>query len=478
MTDSGITAERPLHHVSSWKVFGVFCLVSFLVLLGVLFIPWDVQAPDDSDLHYTPPTLDAGKNAFTGLEAAGVACVTRFPKAGEPERLWTDLIMAIGSKSEKWDPAFADEVLKANEASFIELEKGLACERYASPMCQDFNTLLPWLQRHKRSTQLLCLKSKRAQLVGDPVAAAKSATQAWRLGRLVTDDANGLVEWLVGIACQSIGLARMNEVISDAKTPEQVLRDLLAQLDGWHPQGIIRGCKQAMQEEYRGSRKIVDECRRGNAGKFIDSNKFLDCWGRIPYSIKPNMMARLMVPLYRNTIENADRIYAKVNLDYPGKPKYPVTGADETAIFVGPNGLGKVLFFSFAPTSDRVISKKCYIQAYVASLRLKIALRLYEQKHGQLPDNLTALVPEYLNEVPQDPYDGNQFRYSKAGRKIWTIGFDLIDHGGNLFRDEEMRDSPKACKSDVGIRLGTREMKPTPAPPPAAPGSKPEENPF
>jgi hypothetical protein len=474
MTGSEITAERPMRHISSWKVFGVFCLVVFLFLFGVVFIPWDVQAPNDADLQFKPLTLEAGKNAFTYLEAAGSMCVTKFPKAGEPDRDWTNLSDLIGSKSEEWDPAFADEVLAANESAFKELEAGLACERYASPQFKDVTIIhLSGLQKYKQLTQLLCLKSKRAQVSGDYAAAASSATQAFRLGQLVTDDANLLIEWLVGIAYESIALARMNEIIADVKTSEPVLRDLLAQLDRWNPKGIERGYRQAMQEEYRFGKVTHEMLRHGNAAKIFDPNDPFRYWCRVPYCFKLNMTTRMMVPFYRNLIENADRVYAKTNFDYPGMLKYPSGTPDRVALYMSPNSAGKVMLLQLTPALEKALTKKYLIQANVAGLRLKIALRLYEQKHGQLPDDLKALVSEFIKEVPIDSYDGQPFRYSKAERRVWAIGSDLVDNGGNMRDDTEMVDAVPSRKCDVGLRLETREMKPTPPPPP---GSKPKED--
>jgi hypothetical protein len=478
MASSSEPSDRPLRRISSWKVFGVFCLVVFLFLLGVLFIPWDVQAPDDSDLHYTPPTLDADKNAFTYFEVAGKLQVVRFSREATADWEWNNLASPIGSSWEKWDPVLADEVLAVNEATFKEIEAGLACERYASPQCQDFTMPRPGFQKYKELVVLQALKSKRAQLAGDPVAAAHVASQAWRLGQLVTDDANYLIEWLVGIACQSIALSRMNEIIADVKTPEPVLRDLLAQLDRWNPQGIERGYKQAMQEEYRFTKVTVEMLQHGKAGKILGSKDPAVYSYCVPYCLKTNMMARMTVPFYRNLIENIDRVYAKTNFDYPGKPKQPVNVLDKAALYISPNCAGKVMFLMWMPAFDKAITRKCLVQANVAGLRLKIALRLYEQKHGQLPDDLNALVPEFIKEIPQDPYDGKPFRYSKTEKKVWAIGYDLVDNGGSMRNDTEMVDGPRILNCDVGIRLGTREMKPTPAPPPAAPGSKPEENPF
>ena len=55
----------------------------------------------------------------------------------------------------------------------------------------------------------------------------------------------------------------------------------------------------------------------------------------------------------------------------------------------------------------------------VAMLRMlitKLALRAYEFDHGRLPDSLSQLVPQYLPDVPEDPFIDGPIRYRRAGK--------------------------------------------------------------
>jgi hypothetical protein len=60
-------------------------------------------------------------------------------------------------------------------------------------------------------------------------------------------------------------------------------------------------------------------------------------------------------------------------------------------------------------------------------LRLVVACRFYEIRHGRLPETLDALVPEFLSEVPRDPFDGKPFRYLPGKAVVYSIGEDLKD---------------------------------------------------
>ena len=56
--------------------------------------------------------------------------------------------------------------------------------------------------------------------------------------------------------------------------------------------------------------------------------------------------------------------------------------------------------------------------------RIIVASQLYARKHGgQYPASLNALVPEFLDAVPKDPFDNeHEIKYDCAGKMIWSVG--------------------------------------------------------
>ncbi len=74
-----------------------------------------------------------------------------------------------------------------------------------------------------------------------------------------------------------------------------------------------------------------------------------------------------------------------------------------------------------------------------------IALRRREIKHGNLPQELSALVPEFLSQVPRDPVDGQPLRFKLTATNtfvLYSIGKDGVDDGGNPERPDSNTTSP------------------------------------
>ncbi|HRK33564.1 MAG TPA: hypothetical protein PLJ47_03125 [Candidatus Hydrogenedentes bacterium] len=61
-----------------------------------------------------------------------------------------------------------------------------------------------------------------------------------------------------------------------------------------------------------------------------------------------------------------------------------------------------------------------------------IAVERYRIASGKLPDSLDALVPRFLESVPQDPFDGAPLRYIREdkGFAVYSIGENMTDEGG------------------------------------------------
>ena len=72
------------------------------------------------------------------------------------------------------------------------------------------------------------------------------------------------------------------------------------------------------------------------------------------------------------------------------------------------------------------------IQTSTARIRLlmaQLALRTHYLEEGSLPSSLDALVPEYLPQVPQDPFSNGPLRAKREKWRftIYSVGPDGID---------------------------------------------------
>ena len=290
-----------------WLVLGGFALLVSATLLGVLLIPWDVKPPIAPDLEFKPLELKPAENAFTYFEAAGKMPVKKsMPRDWYGYVLNGDMAKPIGSPDEQWNPALVGEILAENTAVLAEVEKGLACQRYASPVIESGRSLAPWMASPRMLVSLLFQKSKQRHLAGDYAGATDSGIQMLRFGWLMVDNPDSFLEWHYGVDYERMALVRFEELAADAKIPDPVLREIQAVLDHWDPQGPVKGFRQAIVVEYGLMRNSMMEFPRRD----FENSELVWAFSKLPYAWKPNMIKHLMVSGFRNFIANADRPYA------------------------------------------------------------------------------------------------------------------------------------------------------------------------
>jgi len=83
----------------------------------------------------------------------------------------------------------------------------------------------------------------------------------------------------------------------------------------------------------------------------------------------------------------------------------------------------------------RFLSARCQTQNVL--LLTAMALRAYFLDHKAYPDNLNALVPQYLPAIPTDPFGTGPLRYRQSGSSyvLYSIGPDGRDDGGAPIHD-------------------------------------------
>jgi hypothetical protein len=84
------------------------------------------------------------------------------------------------------------------------------------------------------------------------------------------------------------------------------------------------------------------------------------------------------------------------------------------------------------PSIQATIGALCQAQARQAASRAAIAIERFRRSQGKMPKTLAELTPEFLDQPPVDPFDGAPLRFKSdaAGYKVYSIGPDGIDQGG------------------------------------------------
>ncbi len=89
--------------------------------------------------------------------------------------------------------------------------------------------------------------------------------------------------------------------------------------------------------------------------------------------------------------------------------------------------------------------------AMLRCTRVGLAVECFRMARGEWPATLDDIAPQYLEQLPGDPFGEQPLRYRHDGQgvTIYSVGPDISDDGGQVFRGPSTNKHPP----DVGVRL-------------------------
>jgi hypothetical protein len=399
-----------------------------------------------ADLYPEPP---AGRNAASLFQRAG-----RLKEANADVELENDL--PIQGAAELPDPSrpFPAPILAnirkylANQAERLRLlHKAAAMDGCHFGLEGSAYASRKRIQRvcHMRdAARLLALEAVERAASGKPDEALESLRAGLRLAHALRTDP-WLIPVQVGIVCDGFVLSILGYVLSCAEPSPAALRRLEEAL------------RRELDPALLATALIADRC-------VVIDNHTSELQG---FRLAPNMNLEQylggvpskflrMIPVPSRVwvreklyfIDTMNACVAAARKPYPQslitglavarayKPKLP-----NLNVLGGPNSpRALTLFFTLVQR----------LNAQLGSGRLALAALRYRAKHGKLPESLQALVPDFIDAVPPDPFTGKGLLYRKSddGFVVYALGKNGHDDGGDL-----QWDRAKSHYRDIGFRV-------------------------
>jgi len=400
-------------------------------------IPLAVQPPDGTDtntysvLPEPQPSddLKTWQRYYLTLLAPLKPDVTNFfPLPAQPQTPAGDVL----SELSKFDSAI--EALR--EASHLPYSRFPICYNDANP----YAILLPHLASLKRCALVLRLRALAEVQSGQ----AERALDDIKLMLCLTESSRTepfMISHLVRIAMVPLLLQPVWEGLADHRWTDAQLASLeadLGKLDFLADYNLAlegeMACAVGAIESVRHSKRPELDLLFGGMDRPSDpSYDFVGLLSRFAPGgwFEQNKLAcsRLSVNLHGPIVNLETRTVSPARLA-------SATNAYHEIRLTPYNWMMRIMF----PWSFESPQKFAYGQWCVDAARIACALERYHLAHGNYPDTLDALAPQFLKTIPTDLINGQPLRYRRtfADRfMLYSVGWNETDDGGKLPPDEK-----------------------------------------
>ena len=312
--------------------------------------------------------------------------------------------------------------LAENHEMLKSLQQAVAMEhcRYPLDFTEGAALILPHIRLAHPASRLLCLKAllhaenNEATLAVDSLIASLGVVHSFVNEPL-------LISQLVRIGCQGSIVSTLERVLQRTQLTDQQLAKLTSALaEAQDSQAMLRaiaGVRCLMSDVFSRPDEISQMATMmgtkiplpGPLRLLYIASGLLEHDHLCYLDLKTRYVRALELPLH----ERLQAIKA-VEDELHDLPSYRV--------------LTRALFFSLSDAVQMDLRT-------IADLRtssVAIAVQRYRLAHDELPENLSQLVPTYLDTIPKDPFDGHPLRYKKLpkGYVVYSVSHDGKDDGG------------------------------------------------
>ncbi len=300
--------------------------------------------------------------------------------------------------------------LPANKETLEFLDRAAAIEhcRYDLDFSQEV-TQNPYLNEIKRCMQLLAEQTMLLAHQGDGEAAVKNIARQLALAQSLKKEPVQISQ-LVHMACVAFSRQSVEYTLNRTTLNDEQLASLQQRLS------------HVYQDDPMVMALIGGRC-------FIIS--YMDDPQQLGLPAIPGGLLRITGVLDRNFLMSL-----KVLGQYIDAMKLPAqqrlsrcreisAEVDELSIFYS---LAKIVMSGL----EKIVQIDLRVAAEADCTRVALGIERYRLAKGSLPKVLDDLVPQYIDKVPIDPFDGKPLRYklTEPGYIVYTIGEDGTDEGG------------------------------------------------
>lgn len=417
-------------------------IVLSIIVLGVIlfFIPTilnvfskDSLPPNAPDLQLSIVNIPEEDNSYYDL--IKLKDSLKVPKETSP-------LIREYIEGKKWDDAKIAQLLEDNKEALLFFEEASKKSAYqdpaeADPSTYSINTILPPLSAFRTASEISALKALHLAKQGNVQLAIDQSFQNLTIAGRIEKSQGFLIQYLVSIAIKTRGLTTLQNIVNTSDVSTDQLNKINMQLSDYYDDG--GGLERVFKSEFIMRVSTLDMLAQGIPLELIENIGIEEKWKRIMYYgmingknknfyFQPNKTKEYDIDYTREMISRAGQSCEGLE-GFSHKKLAP--NLSPFSLLFTENAVGKILHDVVSSSLESVFDTRCSSNFQVSAVRMLTAIKAYKNDTGEYPASLNDLVPANLSYILEDPYSGNDIKYSPAKKIIYSVGKGGIDVGGS-----------------------------------------------
>jgi hypothetical protein len=344
-----------------------------------------------------------------------------FPVAAQPQTPAADVLLALSV----FNPSL-EELRQASLRPYARIPLNYENGFDAA------SELLPWLANMKRCAQFLQLRSLAELQDGQSEPALADVKLLFRVTDCLREQPF-LISHLVRMAMLSINLQPIYEGLAQHRWSEAQLMELEQLLE---QQDYLADFEFAMRGEKITAIATFEKQRLTREMKYAKESSGTNKITTISFRFMPSAY------FYRNELEFA-QLHQQFILPLVDLTNRVVAPATLRRTQAAVEAQTKHCFWPYKaqglmviPAINACVTKFAKIQAQVDLARVACALERFHLAHGEYPETLDTLAPQFIATLPHDLINGQPLHYRRTedGKFVlYSVGWDEKDDGGKIF---------------------------------------------
>jgi hypothetical protein len=371
-----------------------------------------------------------GKTRITDLKTyqasyrnpTNASLAKEFPVAPQPQTPAKDVLFALS----KFDSAI-EELRQASQRPYASVPLNYE-DGFGSA-----SSLLPVLAELKRCTQVLQLRAVAELADGQSEKAFDDVKLLLYLNKSLRNSPF-LISHLVRFAIVAIGLQPVWEGLAEHKWSDEQLAALeseLAKMDFLADYGfIMRGERAFAIKSFENQRRTREMISYTDAGDITNKLTFMP--GAYFYQ-NELAIARIQQQWILPLVDVNSRVISPVAFQRANE------AVQAQMKHYSPYTVQALMLF---PPISRTATKLAAVQASIDLARVACALERYHIAHGEYPEALDTLAPQFIETLPHDIINGKPLQYRREANGqfiLYSVGWNETDDGGQAGLNKDGR---------------------------------------